>query len=213
MNVHDPRDTRIQVEPTAVRNDDSQDPAPTQESHRHITILLTLAGKNGYDNPANLQNFLLQNPDVTRLAAEILTSTNPAMIGRDFDQLFPMKSIEAYLDQESHPLPGAEPRICNGATHMVEIPWNDATCNTSARHDYLQRILLPVAREHVVEALQYPITSDALAAATGSNIQEIFSLVEALSATTAFHGTPDAGSLLQHVASLQSDPTPDPNDQ
>lgn len=127
----------------------------TAEGHRNITALLALAGKieGCCETPDSLRIFLCQNPDIVTMSIELLTSADPRPVNRSFDQLIPQPAIDAYHDANHSPLPGAEPRICQGMTHMTEIPADDVLCNASARHDYVQHILLPAARSRVVEAM------------------------------------------------------------
>lgn len=185
------------------------------EGRRHITTLLMLAGKNGFKDPGTLQEFLFKNRDIAKLATELLTCTEQQPTGRSFDQLFPMESIEAYLTQDgdNHPLPGAKPRVCQGITRMVEIPWNDPDCNYSTRRAYLQSILIPAARAHVIEALQCLISPDELHDTTGGDIQELYALAKTLTATNPDQTSPHAGGFfdfLQHLDAFPCFHNPDP---
>lgn len=235
MNVHDPRDT--QTSPTAsgagipatpvdtqtkTPNASSNPVASAPEGHRHITTLLMLAGKNGFTDPIALQNFLFKNRDVVTLATELFTSTDPEPVGRNFDQLFPREAIDDYRTQDegNHPLPGAEPRLCGIRTHMVEIPWNDVTCNLSARYDYLKHILLPAARIHVVEALECLTYPSELQVIPHDYVQELCALADALTKNSTIAAHQPTGVFFEFIQDpslfscftgpAQPDPVPPP---
>lgn len=161
MTVHDPRNIpNTSTAPIIIPTHDPSSPVSAEECQRHITALMTLAGKHddSCTTPESLQAFLLQNPDIVKMSIELLTSTADHPAGRGFDQLFPQAGIDAYLDADNHPLPGAEPHICGVSAHMVEIPHDDVCCNSAARHDYVQKMLIPEAARRVTTALQEVMT-------------------------------------------------------
>lgn len=143
MTVHDPRD--IPATPT------TGNPA-TDDAN--ITALLRLAGKTDLQGIDDLRAALMNEIDLVRKAIYLLTSTTDQPASLNFDQLFPQAAIDAYLDSENHPLPGADPKICGLQTHMVEIPYDDPVCTPAARRDFLQHMLIPQARERVTEVLR-----------------------------------------------------------
>lgn len=187
MTVRDPRDI------TATQADATQTtPVSLPECHRHITALLTLAGKlNGScATPESLKTFLVDNPEIVVMATELLTSTDQKPVGRSFDQLFPQQGIDDYLDCNNHTLPGAEPRICQGMTHMAEIAYDSILCNSAARHDYVQRILIPQAAQRVATALREVITKDELQKLLPGHIAQLTKLAEQLPQAQPFNGSP-----------------------
>lgn len=224
MNVHDPRDTFTPAqtstqptEPQWLPDTSCCHTASLPEGRRHLTTLLMLAGKNGFADPAALQDFLFKNRDVVKLASELLTCASPTPAGRRFGQLFPLEAIDAYRmqDEGNNPLPGAKSRVCEATAHTVEIPWNDVACNLAARHDYVEYILIPAARSHVVEALECAISPGELSVITGGDIQELCALVRALTANSAIPDPPAAGGFVDFFQHLDAfpcfqSPNPDP---
>lgn len=169
--------------PTTAKTTENAAPAVSAaEGRRHITTLLTLAGKiDGYcETSDSLRAFLCQNPDIVTMSLELLTSADPRPVNRSFDQLVPQAAIDAYRGTDNHPLPGAEPRICQGIAHMTEIPADDVLCNASARHDYIQHILLPAARSRVVEAMNDVLKPGDIAQLRPEHLTALAKLAEAL---------------------------------
>lgn len=188
MTVHDPRDI-----PVTQINTSKEGPVSLPECHRHITTLLALAGKlNGScTTPESLKTFLVDNPNVVTMATELLTSTDPNPAGRNFFQLFPQQGIDDYLDFNNHTLPGAEPRVCGpSSTHMVEIAYDSALCNSAARRDYIQKMLIPQAAQRVATALHEVITKDELQKLLPGHLAQLSKLTERLSQRLSFNGSP-----------------------
>lgn len=183
MTVHDPRD--IPATQTA-----KESPVSPSECHRHITALLTLAGKLG-DTSEDLKAFLIDHPEMISMATELLTSTDQDPAGRNFNQLFPQSAIDDYRDSENHPLPGAESHVCGpSATHMVEIAYDNVLCNSAARHDYVQRMLIPQAAQRVGTVLQEDITKDELQKLPPEYLTQLAKLSERLAQEQPFNGSP-----------------------
>lgn len=193
-------------DPTTTKTAENAAPAVSAaEGCRHITTLLTLAGKidGCCETSDSLRVFLCQNPDIVTMSLELLTSAEPRPVNRSFDQLVPQSAIDAYRGTDNRPLPGAEPRICQGIAHMTEIPADDVLCNASARHDYVQHILLPAARSRVVEAMNDVFKPDEIAQLRPEHLTALTKLAEALT------GKSHSGSPCGHDHAAY-DPVPRP---
>lgn len=168
-------------------------PASASECRRHITALLTLAGKldGSCATPEGVKTFLIDHPEMIAMATELLTSTDQDPTGRSFDQLFPQSAIDDYRDSENRPLPGAEPHVCGPtSTNMVEIDPDSVLCNPAARHDYVQRMLIPQATRRVTAALQEVITKDELQKLQPEHLTQLTKLSERLAQKQPFSGSP-----------------------
>lgn len=86
---------------------------------------------------------------------------------------------------------------------MTEIPADDVLCNASARHDYVQHILLPAARSRVIEAMNDVFKPDEIAQLRPEHLTALTKLTEALT------GKSHSGSPCGHGHTVY-DPVPRP---
>ena len=124
---------------------------PTPEAN--ITALLRLAGKTDLMTTSDLQAALMADSNLVRQAIDLLTCTTDDPAHYSFHQLISQSTIDAFRDEDDHPLPGAMPKVCGFQTHLVEIPYDDPDCTPDARHVFVREMLIPRARERVTEVL------------------------------------------------------------
>lgn len=151
MNVRDPKDTPAAYD--AAENANVAKPDPIESGCANIAILLRLAGKSDLPSTNDLQDALLQDINLVREAIYLLTATSDQPAHFTLGQLISQPAIDAFRDENSHPLPGAEPKSDGVQARLVEIPYDDPTCTPDARYLFIRQILIPQAIKRVSDVL------------------------------------------------------------
>ena len=124
-------------QPEAAPMATSINPDTIKNGCANITTLLRLAGKSDLLKISDLQAALMSEIELVRQAINLLTCTTDQPVRYNFGQLIPDVAIDAYRDDEGCPLPGANPRFFGFQPHMVEIPYDDPSCDADARRIFV----------------------------------------------------------------------------